>query len=76
VSIIANAFQRAKLIRYRRGAIKIVDLEGLRASACECRRVVEMQYQRLSQNEPRISPHFGMRASSPYESSGFAEESY
>jgi CRP-like cAMP-binding protein len=48
VSIIAKAFQHAKLIRYRRGTIKIVNLEGLRARACECYRVVEMHYQRLS----------------------------
>ena len=41
VSIIANAFQRANLIHYTRGAITIVNLEGLRASACECCRVVE-----------------------------------
>ena len=53
VSIIANAFQQAKLIRYRRGTIEIVNLEGLRASACECYRVIEMHYRRLSQSEPQ-----------------------
>jgi CRP-like cAMP-binding protein len=53
VSIIANALQRAKLIRYRRGAIKIVNMEGLRARACECYLAVERHYQRLSQSEPQ-----------------------
>ena len=53
VSIIANAFQQAKLIRYRRGTIEIVNLEGLRASACECYRVIEMHYRRLSQSGPQ-----------------------
>ena len=41
VSITAKAFQQAMLIRYRRGTIKIVNLEGLKASACECYRAVE-----------------------------------
>jgi len=59
VSIIANAFQRANLIRYTRGTITIVNLEGLRASACECSRVVEMHYRRLSQSEPDASARFG-----------------
>jgi len=53
VSIIAKAFQDAKLIHYRRGMIEIVNLEGLRARACECYRAIEMHYQRLSQNEPQ-----------------------
>ena len=76
VSIIAHALQRAKLIRYRRGTIKIVDLEGLKASACECSRLVEMRYQRLSQSEPKVSPQFGLRVCAPEESPRFAEESY
>jgi CRP-like cAMP-binding protein len=62
VAIIAKAFQQAKLIRYRRGTIKIVNLEGLRARACECYRVVEMHYQRLSQSEPKSSAHYWLRA--------------
>jgi CRP-like cAMP-binding protein len=53
VSIIAKAFQQAKLIHYRRGVIKIVSLEGLRASACECYRIIEMHYRRLSQSGPQ-----------------------
>jgi len=36
VSIVAHAFQDAGLIRYSRGNIEIIDLEGLRKAACEC----------------------------------------
>jgi len=75
VSIIANAFRQAKLIRYSRGAIKIVNPEGLRAAACECRRVVELHYQRLSQSEPKVPAHFGSQAGA-HESPRFAADSY
>jgi len=68
VSIIANAFQQAKLIHYRRGTIEIVNLEGLKASACECYRAVETHYQRLSHGDPRISARFGLRTYAPDES--------
>ncbi|MFZ1965123.1 MAG: Crp/Fnr family transcriptional regulator [Roseiarcus sp.] len=68
VSIIAKAFQQAKLIRYRRGAIEIVNLEGLKASACECYRAVETHYQRLSQGDPKISARFALRTYAPDES--------
>ncbi len=36
VSIVANALQRAGLIRYQRGRIEITDLKGLIEKACEC----------------------------------------
>jgi CRP-like cAMP-binding protein len=36
VSIVANTLQKAGLIGYRRGHIKVIDLDGLRDSACEC----------------------------------------
>lgn len=36
VSVVANTLQKAGLIRYRRGEIKILDLDGLRDSSCEC----------------------------------------
>jgi CRP-like cAMP-binding protein len=75
VSIIANALQQAELIRYRRGAIQIVNLEGLRAIACECCRVVEMQYQRLAHREPSIPVHFAARAGAANDSPRFAEDS-
>ena len=36
VSIVANTLQQAGLIRYKRGHIQVVNLVGLRESACEC----------------------------------------
>ena len=68
VSIVANAFQLAKLIHYRRGTIEIVNLEGLKASACECYGVVETHYQRLAQGDPKSSARFGLQTYAPDES--------
>jgi CRP-like cAMP-binding protein len=47
VSIVAHALQRAGIIRYSRGHIEIKDLEGLRATSCECYQAVKAQHQRL-----------------------------
>lgn len=56
VSIVASAFQHAKLIHYHRGVIEIRDLEGLRASACECYQAVKNHYDRLLQNGSTSDP--------------------
>ena len=47
VSVVANTLQEAGLIRYRRGHIRILDLEGLRDTACECYLAVKSQADRL-----------------------------
>jgi CRP-like cAMP-binding protein len=47
VSIVAGTLQRAGLIRYRRGRIRIEDVEGLREAACECYETVRVHSQRL-----------------------------
>ena len=47
VSIVANILQQAGLIRYRRGHIRIVDVESLRDSACECYNTVKSHSDRL-----------------------------
>ena len=47
VTIAAGALQRAGLIRYRRGAITVVDRSGLEAVSCECYRVIRDHYERL-----------------------------
>jgi CRP-like cAMP-binding protein len=47
VSLIAGTLQQAGLIRYRRGHIRILDLEGLRDAACECYATVKSQSDRL-----------------------------
>ena len=47
VSIVANTLQRAGLIRYKRGHIRVTDLDGLRDSACECYMTIKEQGERL-----------------------------
>ncbi|MGY3606927.1 MULTISPECIES: Crp/Fnr family transcriptional regulator [unclassified Bradyrhizobium] len=51
ISIVAHAFQEAGLIRYSRGNIEIIDLEGLQKTACECYTVVRTQCGRLLKTE-------------------------
>jgi CRP-like cAMP-binding protein len=36
VSVVAHTLQQAGFLRYKRGHIRILDVEGLRDSACEC----------------------------------------
>jgi CRP-like cAMP-binding protein len=47
VSVVANTFQQAGLLRYSRGHIRILNLEGLRETACECYETVKSQADRL-----------------------------
>jgi CRP-like cAMP-binding protein len=47
VGLIANSMQRAGMIRYSRGRIEIVDLDRIRASACECFFIVKKEYGEL-----------------------------
>lgn len=47
ISIVAGALQRAGLIRYRRGHVKILDVDGLREGACECYETVRGHYEHM-----------------------------
>lgn len=47
VSLVANTLQQANFIHYSRGHIQILNLEGLRQTACECYATVRAQYDRL-----------------------------
>jgi CRP-like cAMP-binding protein len=47
VSIVANTLQQAGLIKYKRGHIRVLDLEALRESACECYWTVKSLSERL-----------------------------
>ena len=47
VSLVANTLQQANYIRYSRGHIEIIDLDGLRKTSCECYATVKAQYERL-----------------------------
>jgi CRP-like cAMP-binding protein len=40
VSMVANILQRAGLIETRRGSVRLLDIDGLRANACECYAVI------------------------------------
>jgi CRP-like cAMP-binding protein len=50
VTIVASMLQKAGFINYRRGHIRVIDLEGLRDSACECYETVKAQGKRLLGN--------------------------
>jgi CRP-like cAMP-binding protein len=47
VSLVAHTLQKAGLIAYSRGQIKIIDLNGLRDTSCECYATVKGHYDRL-----------------------------
>jgi CRP-like cAMP-binding protein len=47
VTIVANTLQRAGLIRYRRGHIRVLDLESLQDSSCECYQTLKSHSDRL-----------------------------
>ena len=47
VTTVAHTLQRAGMIKYARGKIQIVDVEGLQETACECYKAVKDNYARL-----------------------------
>ena len=47
VTTVARTLQEAGLVRYKRGKIEILDVEGLREGACECYETVKQQYNHL-----------------------------
>jgi CRP-like cAMP-binding protein len=47
VSLVASTLQTAGLINYRRGHLRIADLQGLRAASCECYAAVQARYDYL-----------------------------
>jgi CRP-like cAMP-binding protein len=52
VSLVANTLQKAGVIRYRRGRINILNVEGLRECACECYASVKSMSDRLMTRVP------------------------
>jgi CRP-like cAMP-binding protein len=50
VTLVASTLQRAGFIQYRRGHIRVVDVEGLQESACECYETIKAQGKRLLKN--------------------------
>jgi len=51
VSITAKILQKAGLIDYSRGKMRILDGEGLRAGACECYDIMENQFARIFKDD-------------------------
>ena len=47
VSLVANTLQQAGLISYRRGRVRIVNVEGVREAACECYEAVRSHYEEM-----------------------------
>ena len=47
VSIVASPLQKAGLIKYSRGRMRLLDVKGLKKRACECYGTVKAHYQRL-----------------------------
>jgi CRP-like cAMP-binding protein len=47
VTTVAHTLQRAGMVKYTRGKIEILDIEGLRDSACECYQAVKEHYTQL-----------------------------
>jgi len=47
IGMIAHAMQAKGTIRYSRGRLEVVDLERVRASACECYHIVNSEYENL-----------------------------
>jgi hypothetical protein len=52
---VARTLQEAGMIRYTRGKIVIIDVEGLREGVCECYETVKDQYGQLL-GEPPTAP--------------------
>ena len=47
VSTAAGMLQKAGWIRYSRGLVDILDVEGLRSGACECYKIMEAQFEKI-----------------------------
>lgn len=47
VSVAANTLQKAGLISYSRGHLKILNAEGLKDGACECLELMEAQFDKI-----------------------------
>jgi CRP-like cAMP-binding protein len=47
VSLVAGTLQGAGLIRYRRGHVRVVDVDGMKDAACECYEAVNANYDLL-----------------------------
>lgn len=56
VTVIAGKLQEAGLISYRRGHIQLLNIKGIRQSACDCHRAVQSHYERLFGRSLTVTP--------------------
>jgi Mn-dependent DtxR family transcriptional regulator len=54
VSVTASVLQKAGLISYHRGMMKIIDGKGLESASCECYQVLNQEYKRLLESPFRV----------------------
>jgi DNA-binding IclR family transcriptional regulator len=47
VTLVARTLQEAGMIRYSRGHIKLLDVQALQETACECYQAVKLNYDAL-----------------------------
>ena len=47
VSVVAGGLQKAGLIRYTHGHVRVLDRTGLEAASCECYPAIRAHYERL-----------------------------
>jgi CRP-like cAMP-binding protein len=55
VTTVARTLQEAGMVKYSRGKIQILDVEGLRETACECYETVKGQYGQLLGPPPELA---------------------
>ena len=59
VTLVARKLQDAGLIRYRRGRIQVLDVEGLQDSCCECYAAINAHFHRLVGWSPDLAARHG-----------------
>ena len=58
VSLVAGALQKAGLIKYRRGNVRIVNPAELQEASCECYRTIKAHYERMLSPPKTIAKFF------------------
>lgn len=60
ITVAAGALQRAGLIRYRRGTVRVLDRDGLEQVSCECYLKIRDAYARIVGADPVATDHAGV----------------
>jgi len=65
VSLVAGKLQEAGLIAYRRGHVRIVNVEKLKEMACECYETVNTHYEKIFHTAPPKHEHEALLRAAP-----------